>query len=207
MNKQAEDTSQPPTPAENNADPPEDDGNKGKQGGLFDKMTIFFAALGLIAALALTTQRGSDVVVESLTDSVFLAIGLLPQIAVGLFLASLVSVMVPKDTVGKWLGQNSGLKGLIGATIIGAIMPGGPFASFPLALAFIAAGADIGCMIAFLLAWATIGLNRLLVWEAPFMGFDFSMLRFFCSLPAPIIAGFAARWLVRRFPSIRPDIG
>jgi uncharacterized membrane protein YraQ (UPF0718 family) len=83
-------------------------------------------------------------------------------------------------------------------------MPGGPFASFPLVLALSQAGADIGALIAFLVAWAAIGINRLLIWEIPFMGLEFSALRFVSSLPLPLIAGAIARYLWNRYPSFRP---
>ncbi len=32
-------------------------------------------------------------------------------------------------------------------------------------------------MVAYITAWATLGLQRILVWDVPFMGAEFAMLR------------------------------
>ena len=58
-----------------------------------------------------------------------------------------------------------------------------------------AAGADRGAMIAYVSSWAILGLQRILVWDVPFMGAEFSLLRFLVCLPLPIIAGLIARRL------------
>src|SRR5690606_20214012 len=85
------------------------------------------------------------------------------------------------------------------ACFLGVVMPGGPFASFPLVYALGRSGAGTGALIAFLVAWATVGFQRLLIWEIPFMGAEFALLRFIVSLPLPIIAGLVASWLEARF--------
>jgi hypothetical protein len=38
-------------------------------------------------------------------------------------------------------------------------------------------------------------MQRILVWDVPFMGADFSLLRFTVSLPLPVLAGLIARRL------------
>jgi len=83
------------------------------------------------------------------------------------------------------------------ATAAGTITPGGPFTSFPIVHALWVAGADAGALIAYLTAWALIGLNRLIVWELPVMGAEFALVRTLVCLPLPIVAGLIARALVR----------
>ncbi|WP_316859536.1 hypothetical protein [uncultured Cohaesibacter sp.] len=39
---------------------------------------------------------------------------------------------------------------------------------FPLAAGFVAAGADLGAIIAFVSSWNLLGLNRTLIWEFSF---------------------------------------
>ena len=48
---------------------------------------------------------------------------------------------------------------------------------------------------AYITAWATLGLQRVLVWDVPFMGAEFAFLRILISLPLPVIAGLIARRL------------
>ena len=88
----------------------------------------------------------------------------------------------------------------------GVITPGGPFTSFPIVFALWVAGADIGALVAYIAAWSLIGIYRLVIWEIPMMGMDLSLLRFFVSIPLPILAGFAARWLVKYLPLKVQDV-
>ena len=56
-------------------------------------------------------------------------------------------------------------------------------------------GADRGLLVAYITSWAILGVQRIIVWDIPFMGIDFSLLRFLIGLPLPIIAGMLARRL------------
>jgi uncharacterized membrane protein YraQ (UPF0718 family) len=69
--------------------------------------------------------------------------------------------------------------------------------SFPLVSALHAAGSGRGTLIAYLTSWATLGLQRILVWEVPLMGFEFAFVRWLASLPLPFIAGGIARFIPR----------
>lgn len=129
-----------------------------------------------------------------------LLIMILPQLAAGLLIGGLVQQLVDREKVSRLLGARSGATGLLLATAAGVVTPGGPFTSFPLVYALWIAGADAGALVAYVAAWALIGLNRLVIWELPFMGADFTALRFLVSLPLPVIAGLTARWLVRATP-------
>ena len=64
---------------------------------------------------------------------------------------------------------------------------------YPVAGAFLAAGADAGAACAFVISWTLIGYTRAIVWELPFFGLDFVVWRVLFSLPLPILAGLAAR--------------
>lgn len=167
------------------------------------RSTLLFLSLSVIAGIACYVVKGSEAVVARMADAGYQILSLLPHLVLGLLIAAAVTVLVPRQRVARWLGADSGMKGLVVASFIGAIMPGGPFASFPLVYALAQAGADIGALIAFLIAWAAIGVNRLVIWEIPFMGLEFSTLRFLSSLPLPIIAGAIARILCSRYPSLK----
>jgi uncharacterized membrane protein YraQ (UPF0718 family) len=130
-------------------------------------------------------------------------ITILPIFAAGLLLAGFVQGLVPRDRVQNWLGAASGMRGLVIAVAIGVITPGGPFTSFPLVVALAEAGADIGVLVAYLTSWSVLGLNRILVWEIPLIGWDFVVLRVVASLPLAFLAGLAARAVAARI-SVRP---
>ena len=70
--------------------------------------------------------------------------------------------------------------------------PGGPAAAFSLLAVLGGAGADRGALIAYITSWAMLGLQRVLVWDVPFMGAEFSLTRLLICLPLPIVAGLIA---------------
>lgn len=142
---------------------------------------------------------GSEAVRRAFGSAGQTLLTIVPVFAAGLLLAGLVQGLVPRDKVKNWLGSASGLRGLLIATAIGVITPGGPFTSFPLVVALAEAGADIGVLVAYLTSWSTLGMNRILVWEVPLIGIHFVVLRVAASLPLAIVAGLAARAIGERF--------
>jgi len=79
------------------------------------------------------------------------------------------------------------------------LTPGGPIASFPLIAALYKLGADFGPLVAYLTAWELIAVQRMVIWEIPFMGTRFVMFRVLVSFLLPILAGMIARTIATRF--------
>ena len=75
----------------------------------------------------------------------------------------------------------------------GALTPGGPSSAYPLLAVLGASGADRGAMVAYITSWAILGMQRVLIWDVPFLGAEFAILRTLVSLPLPILAGLIAR--------------
>ena len=161
---------------------------------------ILFAAGAAGLCLLL---KGADAFRVAAGHEFEMLLRVLPVMAGAVLLGGFLQVLLPQQTVKRWLGEGSGLTGLLLAMAAGALVPGGPTTSFPLVLALISAGADAGVTIAFLTSWSVLGVNRVIVWELPFMGAEFAAVRYAASLPLPLIAGLIAR----RLPiAIRPPI-
>ena len=122
------------------------------------------------------------------------------RVLAAMILAGFVQMLLPRDWISKRLGGQSGWSGLFTATIIGCFTVGGPMTSFPVVAALMVAGADIGCVVAFVLAWSLFGIQRMVVWEFPLLGVDFATLRVAISFCMPALAG----WWVRK--SVERDI-
>lgn len=172
-------------------------------GTVFNKSFLVFLCLAVAAGLLAWHQGGPALVKQSGQETGRLLVQVAPELVLGLLIAAFSAVLLPREKIARWLGSEAGFRGIALATLVGAIMPGGPFGSFPLVLALGQAGADIGALTAFLVSWATISVNRLLVWEVPFMGWDFGLLRLVSSIPLPLIAGMAARELASRYGFFR----
>lgn len=158
---------------------------------------LVFLGLAVAGGATCWHQGGWPLVRAGLAEAAGLLLMVLPQLAAGLLMGGLIARLVSREKVAALLGSRSGMRGLLLASAAGAITPGGPFTSFPIVHALWVAGADAGALIAYLTAWALIGLNRLIVWELPFMGVEFTLVRFLVSLPLPILAGLLARAFAR----------
>lgn len=156
-----------------------------------------FAALALGAGIWCWRVGGTAMVAAGFREAAAMLLLVLPQLAAGLLIGALVSRLVGRERIARMLGAGSGLRGLVLAAAAGAVTPGGPFTSFPLVHALWAAGADAGALMTFLTSWALIGVNRIIVWELPLMGPDFTLLRVLASLPMPLLVGLIARRLAR----------
>jgi uncharacterized membrane protein YraQ (UPF0718 family) len=157
-----------------------------------------FALLALLTGAAVWQIGGWALVIERIGVAVDLLLRVAPLIVGALILAQLLQRLIPQDRLRRWVGAESGWRGLVLATAAGAVTPGGPFAAFPLVLAFQRSGADLGACVAYVTSWSVLGFHRVLIFELPLLGPDFTWLRVLVSLPMPLVAGFAARLIERR---------
>jgi len=154
-----------------------------------------FFAFAVVSGLICYAVAGGEAVANALANDIDVLLALLPRVIVAISVAGLLWVLLPRDKVSHFVGRDSGLRGLFIATMAGTITPGGPTSAYALLAMLGAAGADRGAMIAYIAAWATLGLQRMLVWDLPFMGGEFAVVRFLVCLPLPILAGLIARRL------------
>ena len=163
----------------------------------FDWSTATIAALALAAAAAVFVRDGEAPFLAILGSDLWLLGDMLPKVLAGCLIAVFITFLLPRELVARWVGEESGFPGLVIATVMGFILPGGPITIYPVAGAFIAMGADGGAVVAFLTSWTLIGYTRALVWEMPFFGAHFVLWRVLIAMPLPLLAGIAARIVVR----------
>ncbi|MGL4242956.1 MAG: permease [Beijerinckiaceae bacterium] len=164
-----------------------------KKRAVFDWAFAIVAALSVGSAAYVLHRDGTDVARAILVEDLELFATILPKVAAGCLIGAFVRLLVPREVIVRWVGEGSGLRGIVIATAVGAIFPGGPFTIFPLAGAFMLSGADRGSAVAFVIGWLLLGVNRAIIWEAPFFGTDFVLLRFAISVAFPVLAGLLAR--------------
>ncbi len=164
-----------------------------------------FAAFALVAAVIAYVVLGQDLFDDAVSENLGQVGALLPRVAAAQVVAGFVWVLLPHDRVSQLVGPDSGRRGLLIATVSGIITPGGPASAFSLLVLIGGVGADRGILVAYITSWALLGLQRILVWDLPLMGADFSAIRFLVCLPLPILAGIIARRLRFRVRLMEPD--
>jgi len=159
---------------------------------------VAYLLLGsLLLALALAARRrpgGSHRLVLRLAWSQLAP--LLLRLPVALVAASLLAEVLPMDAFVAVLGEGSGFAGVLAASLLGAVLPGGPMVSFPLAMVLFRAGAGTPQMVALLTAWSVLAVHRVLIFELPMLGWNFVWRRWLASLVLAPLAGALALALV-----------
>jgi uncharacterized membrane protein YraQ (UPF0718 family) len=120
---------------------------------------------------------------------------MLPRLIPALIVAGLVQVVVPQEFVARHFGRQSGMKAVVVASAAGMITPGGPMVSMPFVLALANSGVALAPLVAYMTAWSLFGMQRIISWEAPLLGWRFVLVRVASSLAFPVVAG----WLVNTF--------
>ena len=122
-----------------------------------------------------------------------------PRLLLGILAASFIAELLPKDIVAELAGADSGWRGILLATAIGAAVPTGPMVLFPVAVALLEVGVGVPQIVAFLTSWGLLAIHRVIVWEVPLMGLNFVAVRLAaCAIFVPL-SGFVAGWLMLAF--------
>ena len=155
---------------------------------------VSFGLWAAAAALAVEVRRrkGSAALRKAWSFSLQQGRGLMIRLPMALLAAAFLAQIVPTDRVGALLGPDSGMVGILLASVIGGVMPGGPMTSFPIALIVWQSGAGTAQTVAFLAGWSVFALHRVLAYEAPMMGWRFSGLRLSSCFFLPPLAGLLA---------------
>jgi uncharacterized membrane protein YraQ (UPF0718 family) len=160
---------------------------------------VFLAVIALVA-FAACARRGAGHARRAVADTGQGLVKILPIFAVALPMAAFLAELIPADAAMAWIGPESGLQGIAIASFAGGLMPGGPFVTFPLVLAFAKAGAGVPQMAALITGWSIFALHRIITWEYPVLGWRFVALRLLAALPLPILAGLLAEATVAVLP-------
>jgi uncharacterized membrane protein YraQ (UPF0718 family) len=113
-------------------------------------------------------------------------------------LIGLFDVWVKRETVEKHLGHGAGLVSYLWALLLAATAVGGLHVAFPIAYALHAKGARLGVVLAYL-AGAAICRVPMTLFEASFLGWRFTIVRFAVSLPLVVAtSALLGAWFERR---------
>ena len=162
-------------------------------------MLIPTIIMGVIAIVLLFIgyQRGGGEHILGLRTAKDLLIQIIPLLIFAFIVAGMIQALIPQELISKWVGVESGFRGLLIGTVLGSLAPGGPFVSLPIAAGLLRAGASVGTMVAFLTAWSLLAFARLPM-EVGIMGWEFTLIRLACTFFFPPIAGLLANILFSR---------
>ena len=153
--------------------------------------TIVMALIAIILVI-IGYSKGEGQHVAGLKSALKMTTDILPLLVCAFIVAGMIKVLLPQELMSRWVGEESGFRGILIGTVAGGIMPGGPYVSLPLAAGLLRAGAGLGTMVAFITAWSLWAVARLPM-ELGIMGWKFTLVRLACTFFFPPIAGFLAQ--------------
>jgi uncharacterized membrane protein YraQ (UPF0718 family) len=111
-------------------------------------------------------------------------------------LLGLLDVWIPRETMIKYLGEGSGIKGMLISILIGSAAAGPLYGAFPVATVLMKKGTKFSNVLLFLGAWSTTKIPMLL-FELSALGPKFTLTR----LAVSMVGIFAIAFLVEKLMS------
>jgi uncharacterized membrane protein YraQ (UPF0718 family) len=160
------------------------------------KMLIPTIIMGVLAIILLFIgyQKGQGEHITGMKLALNMTYQMLPLLVFALVVAGMVQVLLPRELLSKWVGAESGIRGILIGTVAGGLSPGGPYVNLPIAAGLLRSGANVGTMVAFLTGWSLWAVSRLPM-EVGILGRKFTFIRITSTFFFPPIAGLLAQML------------
>lgn len=112
-------------------------------------------------------------------------------------LLGLLDIWVPREMMIKYMGEGSGLRGIVLSIIIGSVAAGPLYGAFPVATVFMKKGVKFSNILIFIGAWSTTKIPMLL-FEMTSLGVKFTITRLLVDIPGIIIIAYVLSKLISK---------
>ena len=153
---------------------------------ILKRYRAFLVVLVLMAILTILNQKLG---VKALTISANSFKEMLLVIPPVFVLLGLLDVWVPRETMVKYMGEGSGLKGVILSILLGSAAAGPLYGAFPVAAVFMKKGVKFMNILIFIGAWSTTKIPMFL-FEIASLGTKFAVTRLLIDIPGIILIAF-----------------
>ncbi|SET11139.1 Predicted permease [Natronincola peptidivorans] len=110
-------------------------------------------------------------------------------------LLGLLDIWIPREIMMKYMGEDSGVKGIILAILIGSAAAGPLYGAFPVAAVFMKKGVKFTNVLIFIGAWSTTKIPMFL-FEMTSLGAGFAITRLLVNIPGIIIIAYVLSTLI-----------
>ena len=171
-----------------------------------NRITWILAVVALALAAVAWAQGGADLALQGLVQGAETLVGVIPLLLAAFLIAGLSQVLITPDFVNRWLGSASGWRGIALACLGGALLPGGPYAYYPIAAVLLKAGASLGVLVTFVTAKNLISITRIPL-EIALLGPHLALIRLALTFfMAPLLGVVAEALFGRHVDRIREAI-
>lgn len=121
-------------------------------------------------------------------------LSILPAVMI---LLSLMDVWIPKESFIKYMGEDSGILGILLAFLIAFFAAGPMYAAFPFTAVLLKKGVKFTNIIIFLNAWCLTKASTLL-FEIGSLGYKFTLIRLAIDIPGIIALGYITDYFTNK---------
>ena len=161
--------------------------------------TLVMAALAAALFGATYWRGGHELALKGSTAGLARVWHVLPILIFAFVATGLIEALIPREVYARWIGSQSGMRGILVGSLAGAIAPGGPLVQAGIAAGFLKGGAALAPVIAFLVAGEIWGFTLIPI-EVGLLGWRVYLIRLACTFFVPPLAGLLTYWLVDRGP-------
>ena len=147
-----------------------------------------FALLALavnLAALLIVPDIGAASL-KSFWDSLLDMMSFMPPVFI---LIGLLDEWVSRETLMKYMGDDSGVRGMLLSLLMGSVAAGPLYAAFPVCVILMRKGVRMLNMYILIFAWCTTKVHHLL-FESANLGVNFMLARLVCNIVGMVIIAF-----------------
>lgn len=152
------------------------------------KISIVLAIIAFLLAGLACYRGGWALVLNGLKGGGLMLVEVTPLLLIAFLMTGLIQVMVSKEFIKKWLGNEAGIKAILLGALAGSLIPGGPYVSYPIAASFFIGGAEIGTVMSFLAAKNVWSFSRLPM-EFALLGTKITVVRYAITFLFPVVVG------------------
>ncbi len=163
--------------------------------------TLIMGLLALVLVIVGYTVHGAPVCGKGLRSAGIMTVEVLPMLLFAFVVAGMITELLPREQLARWVGEQSGIRGILIGTVAGGLSPGGPYVSLPLAVALLKSGAGVGTMVAYLTGWSLWAIARLPM-EVGILGWKITLIRLASTFFFPPLAGLLAQFIAHRFSQV-----
>lgn len=163
-----------------------------------DKTPLFLLLVLLFLVVYTGFQKGWQSVPDGFVSGGKVLLQVIPLLIAAFLVAGMTQVLVTKEFVTRWLGSQTGWKGIGLACLAGALIPGGPYVYYPITAVMLHNGAGLGVLVSFIAAKNLWSVSRL-PYEIALIGLEFTVSRFLITLIFPPLLGVLSEAFFGRF--------
>lgn len=159
------------------------------------KRYLFFIVMIALTGVVVLVNR--EIGIKAVNTTLFSLKEMLMIIPPIFVLLGLLDVWVPRETMIKYLGEGSGVKGMLISIFIGSAAAGPLYGAFPVALVLMKKGAKFSNVLLFIGAWSTTKIPMLL-FEMSSLGIKFTLTRLAVSMVGIFVIAIAVEKLMSK---------